>query len=77
MNARLIEPMDSKTFLRRFAANLAQLETLAHEIVIESELDVEVPFEWPRDSMVVAGSFDGVFNGHERMKVAPEPVTAH
>ena len=77
MNSRLIEPMDSKTFQRRFAANLAQLETLAHEIVAASEIDVEIPFARPSDSLVIPDAFEGVFKGHQRMKVAPEPVTAH
>jgi len=77
MNARLIEPLDSKSFQQRFAANVAQLETLAHEIVNESGLDVEAPFSLPDNSLVVPDSFAGVFNGHERVRVAPEPVTAH
>ncbi len=77
MNARLLEDLDAKSFQRRFAANLAQLETLAHEIAIESGMNKEVPFDLPANELVLADSFEGVFHGHQRIRVAPEPVTAH
>ncbi|MEM8946300.1 MAG: tryptophan 7-halogenase [Planctomycetota bacterium] len=44
MNTRLLDDMNSSEFFRRFAANVAQLETLCCEIVEESGLEVENPF---------------------------------
>ncbi len=60
-NTRLLEAMNNRTYFQRFAANLAQLETLACEIVEHTGLAVDVPFRRSRSSMVVHDAFEPVF----------------
>ena len=67
MNQRLKDEMDSKTFFKRFAANLAQLETVACEIVEHSGLAIEVPVRKPNHPLVRPGGFEGVLH--------PKPAT--
>ena len=61
-NATLLESLDDKTFRRRFAANLDQMETLAREIVEASGLGVSVPFPRSRSSLIHRGAFESVFS---------------
>lgn len=61
MNARLLEEMDNGTFFKRFATNLAQLETIGCEIVDHSGLQISVPFRRSFQSAVKQDSFQTVF----------------
>lgn len=70
MNERLAEEMDNPRFFARFAANLAQLESLAWEIVEHSGLDVTPPFHRPEGSEIVADSFERVFGGIEELSTS-------
>ena len=60
-NQRLLDSMSGAEFYRRFAANLAQLELLAHEIVEFSKLPVEVPFARPNNPLIRAHALETVF----------------
>lgn len=60
-NQRLLEDMDSRTFTRRFAANVAQLATLGCEIVDYSGISVQVPFRKSNLGSVRRNAFDSVF----------------
>ena len=61
MNTRLLEEMNNGTFFKRFASNLAQLETLCCEIVDQSGLNIQVPFRTSNLSTVKVNSFETVF----------------
>ncbi len=61
MNQRLLEEMDNRTFFDRFAANLAQLETLGCEIVDQSGLEINIPFRRASSSRVIENAFESVF----------------
>jgi len=60
-NARLLDDMDNRTFIRRFADNLEQLKTLACEIVDQSGLPISVPFESSSSESIERNAFDAVF----------------
>jgi flavin-dependent dehydrogenase len=61
MNERLKETMSNGDFTRRFAANVAQLQTLACEIVAHSGLDVPVPCRRSSHGLVRQNAFHAVF----------------
>ena len=60
-NQRLLETLSDREFYKRFAANLAQLELLAHEIVQFSGAPTEVPFARPNNPLVLENAFESVF----------------
>lgn len=61
MNQRLKEQHTNSEFVKRFAANVEQLETLCCEIVEYSGMKTALPFRKSRLPMVVADSFSSVF----------------
>ncbi len=77
-NQRLLEEMDNRTFSKRFAANLAQLETLGCDIVEQSGLQVEVPFRKSNQPLVRPKAFETVFKStgiHNQKDISkPEPI---
>ena len=72
-NQRLLDEMASGEFFKRFATNLAQLETLAHEIAAESGLGMDVPFEATRDADVMPDAFQQIFDSTHPVK-GDDPV---
>ena len=66
MNAQLLDDLSSGEYHQRFAANLAQLETLCCEIVEQSGLDIDNPFRSSSIPAVRHDAFDAVFNPAER-----------
>lgn len=64
-NQRLLDDMDNSTFFKRFASNVAQLETLACEIVDQSGLKVTAPFSRTQSSNIRSHSFESVFSPKE------------
>ena len=60
-NSRLLNDMDNREYYERFAANLAQLETLACEIVRQSGLEVTIPFAPSTNPHINQNSFEPVF----------------
>lgn len=60
-NQRLLEDLDSRAFYKRFAANLAQLETLGCEIIAESGINVRIPFRRSKPPRVIENAFESVF----------------
>ena len=68
MNQRLLQDMSNRTFFKRFGANLAQLKTLACEIVDQSGIDVSVPFRRSTASGIIENAFATVF-----ATTTPEP----
>lgn len=65
MNERLQQDMTAGEFIRSFRGSLAQLETLACEIVEHSGLPVQTPFQRPEHASVRAGAFDAILLGTE------------
>lgn len=61
-NARLLAAYPTKQFHRRFAANVAQLETLGKEIITQSGIDQPYPFAAARRSTTMENAFEGVFH---------------
>lgn len=61
MNQRLKDDLAGGRFSERFAANLAQLQTLAVEIVKESGVKMEVPFAVSSSKLVRHGGFEKIF----------------
>ena len=57
MNERLKADLSRGAYNERFATNLAQLQTLAGEIVAASGLEVDVPFATPTNEQVRRGGF--------------------
>lgn len=62
MNERLQADLTGGKFHERFAANLAQMQTLAAEIVKESGLRTELPFEVPSNDWVRVDAFREIFD---------------
>lgn len=62
MNTRLLDDMNDGGFFHRFAANLAQLETLCCEIVDQSGLYVDCPFRRSSIPEVRHDVFEPVFH---------------
>lgn len=60
-NASLVDELDRKAFDRRFAQNVAQVETLFWEILEHSQLDVRVPFKRRHYRDVREGGFREIF----------------
>jgi len=60
-NQQLQEEMDTSAFNRRFAQNVAQLETLFWEIVDRSGMDVKVSFNRRNHQGVIHNAFEHVF----------------
>ena len=75
MNTRLLEDMNNPEFFRRFAANVAQLETLCCEIVEQSGLEVDNPFRSSSIPQVRHDAFEPVFHPSSR-SIEPELVSA-
>lgn len=76
MNQRLKDDMDNRTFFKRFAANLAQLETLACEIVEHSGLERQFRFSKPNHSLVRSNAFERVLAPeNSRQEIVPPVVT--
>ena len=71
-NQRLLDNMNDSTFHKRFAANLAQLQTLACEIVEQSGLPLTPPFGRSSLPAVRVNSFATVFA--QTIK-SPKPIT--
>jgi flavin-dependent dehydrogenase len=65
-NARLTENMSSRRFYRQFAMNVAQLETLACEIIEQSGLELKVRFRRSTRPEVQPNAFDQVFRPSSR-----------
>ena len=59
-NQRLKERLSDAEFFPRFAANLAQLEKLADEIIAESSLPTSTPFAPPSHRLIRIDSFERV-----------------
>ena len=66
MNQRLLDEMNNRTYFKRFADNLRQLETLACEIVQHSGLGIRPPFEHSTSSAIRADAFRTVFDALHR-----------
>ncbi len=64
-NARLAAGFSNREFRQGFEESARQLETLAHEIVAASGLNVDVPFPRHKEG-VVHNAFDSVFNPQPR-----------
>lgn len=74
MNSRLLEEMSGPQFFDRFAANVAQLETLAREIVEQSGLNVECPFHRKAIPSVRSDAFERVFHPRQN-STQPESMS--
>ena len=74
MNQRLKDDMDSRTFFKRFAANLAQLEMLAAEIVEHSGLESSFDLTKPNHSLVRSDAFERVLNPETIRPEVGQPV---
>lgn len=79
-NQRLKDEMSNSQFTRQFGINLAQLETLAREIVEQSGIAMEIPFKRSKHNAVTCDSFETVFASIEGsvgapVGVSPEPET--
>ena len=61
MNQRLKDDLAGVKFYQRFAANVAQLQTLAVEIVRESGLKTSVPFAVSSSKLIRQDGFDRIF----------------
>lgn len=61
MNQRLKEDFAGGKFFERFELNVKQLETLACEIVAESGLSVDAPFERSESQQVRPNAFEKIF----------------
>ena len=66
MNSRLLEDMNDAAFFKRFASNLAQLETLGCEIVEQSGLNITAPFGRSSTPAIRSNAFETVFRPHRR-----------
>ncbi len=66
-NTRLLEEMSSPQFFNRFNANVAQLQTLACEIVEQSGVNVACPFHRHSTDSVMNHAFEHVFNPKENL----------
>ncbi len=62
MNTRLLEERTRGEYFRQFAANVAQLETLACEIVEQSGLETEHPFRRHSQKAVRPDAFQQIFD---------------
>lgn len=61
-NARLLATYPTGQFHRRFAANVAQLETLGREIITHSGIEQPYPFAAAEQPTTIKNAFDGVFH---------------
>ena len=61
MNQRLKDDLAGGKFYERFSANLAQLQTLAVEIVKESGLEKDVPYEVSSSKLIRHDGFEKIF----------------
>lgn len=61
-NTRLLDDMNSREYFHRFAANVAQLETLCCEIVDQSGLQITPPFRRSEGADIRTDAFEQVFN---------------
>jgi len=79
-NTRLLDDMTSREFFKRFASNVAQLETLCCEIVDESGVQIDHKFRRRAMESIREDSFEQVFNPiphtHQPNPTPAESVTA-
>ena len=61
MNQRLKDDLSSGRFFDQFELNLQQLETLACEIVQQSGLPLDTPFDRSSHAAIHQGAFDQIF----------------
>ena len=77
MNTSLLEERSRGEFLRQFATNVAQLETLCCEIVAQSGLDATPPFQQSTQPEVMPDAFEHVFEQTVQQPIVAEsPETA-
>ena len=70
MNERLKDDLSGAAFHSRFAVNVAQLKSLAAEIVAHSGLSVPLPFRPTRSTSVRAAAFASVFTSQQPRRAA-------
>lgn len=70
MNSRLLEDLSGSKFFKQFDRNLKQLETLANEIVEQSELGLEVPFARCASESIRHDAFGPIFDATKLVEYA-------
>ncbi|MEL7499889.1 MAG: tryptophan 7-halogenase [Planctomycetota bacterium] len=74
MNSRLKEDLSGNRFFERFEINLQQLETLAHEIVEASGLEITPDFQSSESDDVSQQSFAEIFSATKVLESSEQPI---